>query len=118
MTTSRSLSCLSWDEGSLHLAETTNEATDKDLVFSEKESSETPGDEVNILNFKSVSSTSDIRLFTIDPEDSDTLEDSIYDIRSVEGSDADNSSDEQLAKEEFIHELLSEQDMSAVSLLG
>nr|XP_039258847.1 ribosomal protein S6 kinase delta-1-like [Styela clava] len=72
-------------------------------------------------NFKKISSQGDIKLFTIDQDEydgieaPDVLEDDIYDSRSNDGSDSAEELDD---KNNFLHELLSEQDLSAVSLLG
>lgn len=124
----RSWSYLSWDDGAAPPPESAiDAATDADVGSSNALSNENNLDERTA--FKTIASQGDLTLFTIGQENDgdlvssnsakdalEPLEDSIYDSRSNEVSDGEDSSDEQ--PDPFFHELLSEQDMSAVSLLG
>nr|XP_039258650.1 ribosomal protein S6 kinase delta-1-like [Styela clava] len=117
----RTWSYLSWDEGS---TAPPNDENEPPAVF-ENSSQENFGEtELRFdrgTNFKKISSQGDIKLFTIDQDEydgieaPDVLEDDIYDSRSNDGSDSAEELDD---KNNFLHELLSEQDLSAVSLLG
>ena len=117
MPVQRTWSYLSWDEGSGD-AQANFEAGRSDPCDVDGELQlEEDGLEAN---FKEISSQGDLKLFTIDPDegiDDDLCDDNVYDSRSNDDISDEEHDDLVHGRTAFPPELLSEQDMSAVSLI-